>query len=110
MPLFANSAIYELSLAAGLTCLAGAVIDALPGAAPVLAAPAPSPPVHASYQPTRHAAAPPAEIGERYDGDGALAKAAEATASYRWVARLDANRHSISGRGSITWVNRSETP
>ncbi|HEY6728884.1 MAG TPA: M1 family metallopeptidase [Polyangiaceae bacterium] len=106
----ANSAIYQLSLAAGLTYLAGAVIDALPSAASVPAPATTSPPVRAAYQPTRHATAPPAEIGERFDSDGALAKTAEPTASYRWVARLDTNRHSISGRGSITWVNRSETP
>lgn len=110
MPAFANSVVFELSLAAALTCLAGAVIDALPAVARVETPPSTSPPVHAGYQPTRHAAAPPAEIGERYDDDRALAKAAEATASYRWVARLDATRHSISGRGSITWVNRSEAP
>src|SRR5688572_27124935 len=110
MPPFANSVLYELSLAAGLTCLAGTVIHALPSAGRIPAPPATSPLGRAAYQPTRHAAAPPAEIGEHYDGDSALTNAAQPTASYRWVARLDANRHSISGRGSITWVNRSEAP
>lgn len=110
MPLFANSAIYELSLGAGLTCLAATVIDALPSVARVEARSGSSSSGRTAYEPTRRAAAPPSEIGERYDSDSALAKAPAPVASYRWVARLDATQHSVSGRGSITWVNRSETP
>lgn len=110
MPLFDNRAVCELSLGAVLTCMGGYVLSALPEAPSVEpTAPAPSSP-NAGYQPTRHAAAPPSELGPRYDDDRALAKAAEPTASYRWVARLDVDRHTISGRGSITWVNRSQTP
>ena len=108
MPLFANSALYELTLGAGLTCLAGTVIHSLPSAvgSDVRAAVLPGP---TSYQPTHHATAPPAKIGERYDQDQSLPKTADPIASYRWVARLDAARHRISGRGTITWVNASET-
>ncbi|HEU5076384.1 MAG TPA: M1 family metallopeptidase [Polyangiaceae bacterium] len=107
---FANRAIYELSFGAGLTCLAGFVIEALPRAAHFDAPATAAPQGRAGYQPTPHAAAPPAAIGPRYDADQNIERTAEPTASYRWVARLDATRHNVSGRGSITWVNRSDVP
>ena len=100
----------ETSFGVCLTCLAGYLLDALPAGARVEAPNAPSAPAPAAYQPTPHAAAPPPELGPSYDDDRRLAKTAEPVASYRWVARLDAQRHSVSGRGTITWVNRSETP
>lgn len=103
-----NGAVYELSLGAGLTCLAGYVIDALPEVGQGDAAPPAS--AQASYRPTPHAAAPPTEIGPGYDDDRSVRKTVDAVASYRWVARLDTVRHSISGRGTITWQNPSETP
>jgi hypothetical protein len=49
-------------------------------------------------------------IGELYDSDASLPKHAPAVASYTLRARLDPQRHTVEGEGTITWRNASSVP
>lgn len=107
----------ELALGLGGGVLAGAlVLHATPlAAAPGAAAAVVAPPAVASGEThlanrTPAQAAPPAQIGPAYDGDEGLATHAEEVVAYSLEARLDADLHVITGKGTITWRNTSDRP
>src|SRR5690606_21335259 len=49
-------------------------------------------------------------LGPSWDSDTAMPKRADEIASYRLSARLDAERHVVSGKGTIRWRNASNAP
>jgi hypothetical protein len=53
---------------------------------------------------------PPKVVGASFDDDAALPARSKAVASYTLSARLDAERHTIDGRGTLVWENASTRP
>src|SRR5690606_28456857 len=53
---------------------------------------------------TATAAQPPPQIGPDYDDDRRMARHARPVASYDLAARLDADRHAVTGKGTIRWT------
>lgn len=50
------------------------------------------------------------QIGPEHDTDASLPRTAVAVANYTLHARLDEQNHTISGKGKLRWVNRSNQP
>ncbi len=80
------------------------------------AAPAPSP---GGTEPPTPAAAPvetpldsepPRELGPRWDDDRARPLRAAEVASYDLSASLDDATHTVAGKGTIHWINRTSAP
>ena len=53
---------------------------------------------------------PPETVGEAFDHDDALPAHAQDVASYTLRARLDADRHTVDGQGTLVWHNASTRP
>jgi len=116
----------QLWIAFGVTLAAALLLDTfvLPRAAAAWTALAPAPAETASSHDDagqalrppsnpEHTAAPsqpPARIGPDYDDDRHLARRARPVASYDLAARLDAERHTVTGKGTIRWTNASSEP
>jgi hypothetical protein len=76
-------------------------------------APTAAPSAAPSAEPAPAAAPPapaPAAIGPAFDDDAAMPAHADGVVSYTLEAKLDPDKHTISGSGTIAWRNASTVP